>query len=137
MDDIQEELEQIFPELFKDEFGNEVCMVDVGGGWSGILEILVHLIKGHVSHTNETKPGNFDLDLLQFRQIKEKFGKLRVYISGGDLTIDAYIQFAEAMSAKICEISGAPGVLCINDLGLYKTLSPDVALVEGFKEAHQ
>lgn len=44
-------------------------------------------------------------------QVKEKFGLLRFYVYGGnDRTYD-YIEFAEAMSGRICEECGAPGVL--------------------------
>jgi hypothetical protein len=42
-------------------------------------------------------------------QVKEKFGGLRFYVSGGDEKTNAYIMFAEAMSYKICEVCGKPG----------------------------
>lgn len=42
-------------------------------------------------------------------QIKEKFGTLRFYVSGGDEATLGMIQMAEAMSARTCEQCGAPG----------------------------
>ena len=42
-------------------------------------------------------------------QIKEKFGGLRFYISGGDVATGHYIEFAEAMASRTCEICGSPG----------------------------
>lgn len=46
---------------------------------------------------------------LVFTQIKEKFGTLRVYSSGGDEYCQGIIQMAEAMSGIICEECGARG----------------------------
>lgn len=43
------------------------------------------------------------------RQIKEKFGALRFYVSGGDEATGGMIQMAECMSARTCEECGAPG----------------------------
>jgi hypothetical protein len=42
-------------------------------------------------------------------QVKEKFGTLRFYYSGGDAHIDGLVSMAEAMSACTCEECGAPG----------------------------
>lgn len=42
-------------------------------------------------------------------QVKEKFGGLRFYYSGGDDTIDNLATFAEALSERTCDVCGAPG----------------------------
>ena len=42
-------------------------------------------------------------------QVKEKFGTLRFYYSGGDDYIDGLVAMAESMSAATCEECGAPG----------------------------
>jgi hypothetical protein len=42
-------------------------------------------------------------------QVKEKFGTLRFYYSGGDETVDGIERMAESMSAVTCETCGAPG----------------------------
>ena len=62
-------------------------------------------------------------------QIKEKFGELRFYYSGGDQEIAGMVQFAEYLSSKTCEVSGEPGELCKKSKGFnwYKTLSPKIA----------
>lgn len=44
-------------------------------------------------------------------QIKEKYGTLRFYYSGGDSYIDGVVSMAEAMSSNICEKCGARGIL--------------------------
>jgi len=52
-------------------------------------------------------------------QVKEKFGTLRFYYSGGDDVIDGMVQMAEAMSSVTCEECGAPGKT--NDKGWLST----------------
>ena len=42
-------------------------------------------------------------------QVKEKFGTLRFYYSGGDDVIDGMVRMAESMSAVTCEECGNPG----------------------------
>lgn len=42
-------------------------------------------------------------------QVKEKFGTLRFYYSGGDSYIDGLVAMAESMSGATCEECGAPG----------------------------
>jgi len=42
-------------------------------------------------------------------QVKEKFGTLRFYYSGGDEYIDGLVSMAESMSAVTCEECGNPG----------------------------
>jgi hypothetical protein len=41
-------------------------------------------------------------------QVKEKFGSLRFYYSGGDEKIDGMVSMAEVMSSRICEHCGSP-----------------------------
>jgi ribosomal protein S27E len=43
-------------------------------------------------------------------QVKEKFGTLRFYYTGGDEYISGQVAFAETMSGVTCEECGAPGV---------------------------
>jgi len=42
-------------------------------------------------------------------QVKEKFGTLRFYYSGGDDYVDGVVRMAEAISAVTCEECGSPG----------------------------
>lgn len=42
-------------------------------------------------------------------QVKEKYGTLRFYVSGATDEQYAYIQFAEGMSAHVCEVCGNRG----------------------------
>jgi hypothetical protein len=42
-------------------------------------------------------------------QVKEKFGGLRFYYSGGDDEVRGMVDLAERMSCKTCELCGSPG----------------------------
>jgi hypothetical protein len=43
------------------------------------------------------------------REVKEKFGSLRFYADGCNDAVGSYVMFAECLSARICEVCGAPG----------------------------
>lgn len=43
------------------------------------------------------------------QQVKEKFGTLRFYYSGGDEVVRGMVSMAESMSARTCEECGSPG----------------------------
>ena len=47
----------------------------------------------------------------QLLEIKEKFGRLRVYISGGSEVFTNIILETEAASSRTCRVCGAPGEL--------------------------
>lgn len=49
------------------------------------------------------------IEQVTVNQVKEKFGTLRFYYSGGDAYIDGLVAMAESMSAATCEECGAPG----------------------------
>jgi hypothetical protein len=58
-------------------------------------------------------------------QVKEKFGGLRFYVSGGDVHTSAMINFAESLSYKICEDCGRTDELvAIGGKGWIKTTCP-------------
>lgn len=69
-------------------------------------------------------------------QVKEKYGKLRVYFDPGAADTDALedlIDHAEAASATVCELCGKPGVLMVKGSWL-KTLCPEDATYLSYKE---
>lgn len=43
-------------------------------------------------------------------QVKQKYGTLRFYYTGGNDMISGIVSMAEAMSGKVCEECGAPGI---------------------------
>jgi hypothetical protein len=89
-----------FPEYFPDFRGDptKTCLawgLAVGEGWSNLFHQLCRDIKA----TNP--PEGF-----KFEQVKEKFGGLRVYASGGTSEIGKLIDAAENDSYTICENCG-------------------------------
>jgi hypothetical protein len=61
-------------------------------------------------------------------QVKEKFGTLRFYYSGGDEFVAGLVAMAESMSGVTCERCGTPGRL--HGRGWIKTLCEQHAPVD-------
>lgn len=74
-------------------------------GWYMLLDQLMASIESHLN------PGNSwprkERTPLQIMQIKEKFGGLRFYYSGGDDVVRGMVQLAESLSYEICEHCGS------------------------------
>ena len=94
----------------------ETCMCwgfECGDGWFQILDSLMSNIQHHIDWNNK----NFEKGYKQYKQVpqvtldqvKEKFGTLRFYYTGGDDVIDGMVRMAESMSAVTCEQCGNPG----------------------------
>lgn len=69
-------------------------------------------------------------------QVKEKFGGLRFYVSGGSDELYDMIDKAEDESLRTCEMCGAPGKL-MKKGGWYKTVCAEDALSLGYKTRAQ
>jgi len=87
----------------------ETCMCwgfECGDGWFDILDQLMGNIQHHIDWKNkkEVVVAQVTLD-----QVKEKFGTLRFYYSGGDDEISGMVAMAESMSGVTCEECGSPG----------------------------
>jgi len=124
-DELQDKLYQKYPDLFsnKTKSPTESCMswgCEIGNGWFDILSVLCYSI---VQYENMIKDSNTWSEIqfgelaqkyknyrpVKFDQVKEKYGGLRVYFSGGDDYVDGLISMAENMSYKTCEACGNPG----------------------------
>jgi len=87
----------------------ETCMCwgfACGDGWFNILDQLMDNIQHHIDWKNKKGPVVAQVTL---DQVKEKFGTLRFYYSGGDDYISGMVAMAEAMSGVTCEECGSPG----------------------------
>lgn len=116
----------------------QTCMgrgFEVGDGWFNIINGLSFMIQGHIdgrtrdrwrcrkskrewrelSPEDQIKRTWMNDDMpdrvpqVVAGQVKEKFGALRFYYSGGDEAIANYVSMAEAMSYVTCESCGSPG----------------------------
>ena len=76
---------------------------ECGDGWYNILNQLMSQIQHHIDWKNR------DTEVVQqvtLDQVKEKFGTLRIYYSGGDDYIRGLVSMAQAMSGSTCEVCG-------------------------------
>lgn len=131
--ELQNNLYNKYPEFFsnKDKDIKSSCMAwgcECGNGWYEILSSLCWMIKQHEDNKRwqkewEDKKNQEIKDSMgfsiegttqeyfpvKFDQIKEKYGGLRIYFSGGDDYVEGLVSMAEAISYKICEICGNKG----------------------------
>jgi hypothetical protein len=101
----------------------ESCMsfgIECNLGWYELLSSVCWRISQHEKNVSEriavrnkygTPNDQSDLDYfpVKFDQIKEKFGGLRIYYSGGDDYVEGVISMAEEYSYKVCEVCGNAG----------------------------
>ena len=102
--ELQNDLFEKYPEIFvgKDKSIMESLIpfgFECGDGWYGIIDTLCRLIQHYVEDHSYAS--------VEAMQVKEKYGSLRFYVSGGDDYVDGLIAFAEAISCKICEQCGS------------------------------
>ena len=118
--ELDEKLCAKYPKIFVNRHGDmkETLMCwgfECGDGWYNIINQLCANIQNHIDWNNESHAKGFEqykkIPQVVAVQIKEKFGTLRFYYSGGDDTISGIVRMAESMSAVTCEECGAPGQL--------------------------
>jgi hypothetical protein len=123
--ELQNTLFEKYPQLFSNTSKSrmESCMcwgIECNDGWYEILSSVCWRIFQHEQNISEriavrnkcgTPNDQSDLDYVpvKFDQIKEKFGGLRIYFSGGDDYVEGIVSMAEEMSYKICEVCGNSG----------------------------
>ena len=107
--ELQNQLYEKYPYLFsnRNKSRMESCMCwgcEVGNGWYELLSSVCWRIFQHDRNTADPEyiPVKFD-------QIKEKYGGLRVYYSGGNNYVRGVISMAEEYSYKVCEVCGNSG----------------------------
>ena len=132
------ELVEKYPKIFKD-YGADVRVSNIcfgmecRSGWGTLIDVLCQKIQHRIGSV-----GHDDKEALQVvaSQIKEKFGGLRFYYSGGDDTIEGMVQMAESLSYKICERCGASGKT-ISTNGWYSTRCKRCILDELTEQAQE
>lgn len=126
---MREELDKLlcekYPKIFADRYKpmNETAMCwgfSCGEGWFNIIDQLCANIQHHIDWHNEQRerlskdnPHNLKIPehvaQVVADQVKEKFGTLRFYYTGGDSYIRGLVSMAESMSSVTCETCGASG----------------------------
>ena len=99
----------IFQDRNADKRTTAMCWgFECGDGWYDIIDAACAQIENQ-QFNNRRNDVKFHSVIAT--QVKEKYGTLRFYYTGGDDFIDGVVSMAESMSAKICETCGAPGQL--------------------------
>ena len=106
-----------FPKMFVNRYKpmTETTMCwgfECGNGWYHIIRVLCSNIQHHIdwrNRKNELNPNQPIVSQVTVDQVKEKFGTLRFYYTGGDDYIDGLVSMAESMSGITCEQCGNPG----------------------------
>jgi hypothetical protein len=96
--DLTQKLLDKYPKLFSNQ---QFWGFECGDGWYDILD---HLCGAIAEYT-------YNSDDLYVDQIKEKFGRLRFYLSREDDVIHGMVSMAEYMSGQICETCGERGTM--------------------------
>lgn len=97
--ELSDKLYQNYPRLF-----SEFKCVECGDGWYGLIDGVCSVIE----HCITRLPPDLQSQV-HARQIKEKYGTLRFYMSHETPFIEGAIAMAEAMSEITCENCGDPG----------------------------
>lgn len=111
-----------YPDLFlnRHKTSKESCLsfgVECDLGWYDIISSVCYMIKQHEEniaaqqrYLKEKEPDNVlpEYSPVRFDQIKEKWGSLRIYFSGGDDYVKGLIDMAEAFSTRTCEKCSQP-----------------------------
>jgi hypothetical protein len=110
---MKDELDKLLCERYPKMFANrnssmqESCMYwgfECGDGWFDLIDELCGSIQRYIDQNPR-----LNVPQVVVEQVKEKFGALRFYVSGGDDLTRGMIWFAESMSGRICETCGKPG----------------------------
>ena len=78
---------------------------ECGDGWFPLINQLMSNIQHHLDWKNKDSEV---VPQVTLDQVKEKFGTLRFYYTGGDDYIRGMVAMAEAMSGILCEKCGKP-----------------------------
>jgi hypothetical protein len=114
-----EKIKQNYPEIYPFDF-----VFECDTGWFDLISELSDKIQKHCKESGCKQ--------VIAIQVKEKFGTLRYYFTGGDDKVNQLVDEYEERSISTCEITGGYGDLTINR-GYYKTLCKETALLLGFK----
>lgn len=98
-----EKYPKIFVNRYADMKTTAMCWgFSHGDGWFWLLDQLCNSIQSHIDNNSFR-----NIPQVVASQVKEKYGYLNFYFSGGDDYIDGMVSLAEKMSMNICEECGS------------------------------
>ncbi len=97
-----------YPKIFKYRNSSDqrypiLWGISCGDGWANIIDNACKLIQHRCDIVSDKEKKEFQVSAVQ---IKQKFGTLRFYVTGGDEFTQGIISMAEAMSSTTCEDCG-------------------------------
>jgi hypothetical protein len=98
----EQEMQDYFPKVYPKIFSGNYGGIAINAGWFQLLDSACRLMQSHL----DWKP---DVPQVTADQVKEKFGTLRFYYTGGDDYCSGVAAMAEHLSGLVCEECGAPG----------------------------
>jgi hypothetical protein len=115
--ELDEMLCQRHPKIFVNRNGNmkttAMCWgFECGDGWYNVIDGLCLHIQRYIDHK---KKEGIEIPQVVADQVKEKFGTLRFYVSGGDDVTFWMIRLAEHYSERTCEGCGIPSKVSSRD----------------------
>lgn len=121
--DLDDKLCEKYPKIFCKRHAPEtetaMCWgFECDDGWYDLIDTMCAVIQNHIDWAEKSRsysvergevPTTAHIEQVVANQVKEKFGTLRFYYTGGDEFICGVVNMAESLSAKICEECGTPG----------------------------
>src|SRR5258707_5119618 len=128
--DLQNALYKAWPQTFRQKDLDPACTsmgwgIQCDDGWAGLIEALCEVATAHASTGSHP--------VLAATTVKEKLASLRVHFNQRCEFCYGARRLVEALSTRVCEVSGRPGVRCTARVGGVKTLSSDFAGQLGFE----
>lgn len=96
-----------FPEIFRDRLADMRTTAmywgfECGDGWEWLIRYLCKRVQSYLDLNPHLK-----VPQVVATQVKEKYGTLRFYFTGGNEYIEGMVSFAEHLSGYICEKCGS------------------------------
>lgn len=115
--ELEDSLFEKYPQILKRE--NLKYGFSCGDGWFPIIDRACSFVQNHTDWHNaqgeysvrESPIDGVTIPQFEMRQVKEKFGGLRLYGTGFTDYTRGAIDMAEGMSYRICEVCGSTGSL--------------------------
>jgi len=131
--ELDQHIREKYPLIF-----SQPCDIGINDGWFDVLDLLCDNIQNRIDNivmqrgyamewNKDVNDPDYDwsdkssfiereervvpelIEQVVAKQIKEKFGTLRFYYSGGDDYIRGLESMAASMTSRICEVCGNPG----------------------------
>lgn len=142
-EELDKQLVEKYPKIFVNRYKSmqETCMCwgfECGSGWYDLIDNLCGKIQHYLDHgTPFRKAKSKQIEQVVADQVKEKYGTLCFYYSGGNEYIRGLVDMAESLSYSICENCGNSGKF-INDgwckVRCDKCLQSEKDYVNSFKQ---